>query len=129
MTKTKKMMMGIIAMVVMVLPMALAPVANAQFKVDERKAHDLGVSRSNSANLVDTIFTVIKGLLSVVFVIAVLMFVIAGLFFLTSAGSDRADQARDMVTYAIIGLVVSVLGYAIVVFLSKALKGETTTGL
>ena len=129
MTKTKKMMMGVVAMIVMVLPMALAPVANAQFKVDERQARNLGVSRSNSSNLVDTIFAVIKGLLGVVFVVAVLMFVIAGLFFLTSAGSERADQARDMVTYAIIGLVVSVLGYAIVVFLSKALKGETTTGI
>lgn len=129
MTKTKKMMMGVVAMIVMVLPMALAPVANAQFKVDERQARNLGVSRSNSSNLVDTIFAVIKGLLGVVFVVAVLMFVIAGLFFLTSAGSERADQARDMVTYAIIGLVVSVLGYAIVVFLSKALRGETTTGI
>ncbi len=128
MTKTKKMITGIIAMVVMTLPMFLTPVVNAQFNVDEHRARDLGVSRSNSANLVDTIFTVIKGLLSVVFVIAVLMFVIAGLFFLTAAGSDRADQARDMITYAIIGLVVSVLGYAIVVFLSKALKGQETGG-
>ncbi len=129
MTKTKKMMMGIAAMAVMVLPMVLAPVTNAQFSVDERQARNLGVSRSNSSNLVDTIFTVIKGLLSIVFVVAVLMFVIAGLFFLTAAGSDRADQARDMVTYAIIGLVVSVLGYAIVVFLSKALKGDDTVGI
>jgi glucose uptake protein GlcU len=129
MTKTKKMMMGVVAIVVMALPMVLVSVANAQFNVDERQAINLGVSRNNSSNLVSTIFTVIKGLLSVVFVVAVLMFVIAGLFFLTSAGSDRADQARDMVTYAIIGLVVSVLGYAIVVFLSKALKGQDTGGL
>lgn len=122
------MIVGVMAIIVMALPMVLAPVAKAQFKVDERRASELGVSKSNSANLVDTIFTVIKGLLSVVFVIAVLMFVIAGLFFLTAAGSDRADQARDMVTYAIIGLVVSVLGYAIVVFLGKALKGQSATG-
>lgn len=129
MTKTKKIMMSIVAMIAMVLPMMLAPVVNAQFEVDERQARNLGVSRSNSSNLVDTIFTVIKGLLSIVFVVAVLMFVIAGLFFLTAAGSTRADQARDMVTYAILGLVVSVLGYAIVVFLSKALRGEDTTGI
>lgn len=129
MTKMKKMIMGVIAIVAVTFPMLLAPVANAQFKVDEGRARSLGVSRSNSSNLVDTIFTVIRGLLGVVFVIAVLMFVIAGLFFLTSAGSDRADQARDMITYSIIGLVVSVLGYAIVVFLSKSLKGESATGL
>ena len=120
--------MGVAALAVMVLPMVLAPVTKAQFAVDERKAHALGVSRSNSANLVDTIFTVIKGLLSVVFVVAVLMFVISGLFFLTAAGSDRSDQARDIITYAIIGLVVSVLGYAIVVFLSKALQGNDVGG-
>ena len=129
MTKTKKMIMGAIAIIIMAMPMVMISTANAQFSVDEHQARDLGVSRSNSSNLVETIFTVIKGLLSIVFVVAVLMFVIAGLFFLTAAGSDRADQARDMVTYAIIGLVVSVLGYAIVVFLSKALKGEDTTGI
>ncbi len=128
MTKTKKMMMGIVAMVVMALPMVLAPVVSAQFSVDERQARNLGVSRSNSSNLVDTIFTVIRGLLTVVFVIAVLMFVISGLFFLTAAGSDRSDQARDIITYAIIGLVVSVLGYAIVVFLSKSLQGQDVGG-
>ena len=121
-------MMGIVAMIVMALPMVLVPVVSAQFSVDEHQARNLGVSRNNSSNLVDTIFTVIRGLLGIVFVIAVLMFVISGLFFLTAAGSERSDQARDIITYAIIGLVVSVLGYAIVVFLSKSLQGQDVGG-
>ena len=96
-------------------------VDNGGFQVDEYRGGELGVGTAKPANLTDTIFKVIKGLLSIVFVIAVLVFVIAGLIFLTSAGSGRADLARDMLTYAIIGLVVSVLGYAMVVFLSNAL--------
>ena len=128
MTKIQKTVLSLVAMITMMLPMV--QVANAQFTIDDTSAKYLGVSTTNRAtSLVDTIFSVIRGLLGIVFVIAVLMFVIGGLFYLTSAGSDRTDQARDIITYAIIGLVVSVLGYAVVVFLSKALVGKDTGGI
>ena len=129
MTKTKKVFFGVVALVMMSLPMFFAPaVTNAQFSPDPTRARELNVSRTGNANLVEVIFTVIKGLLAVTFAIAVLMFVIAGIIYLTAANSDRSDMARDILTYAIIGLVVSVLGYAIVLFLSNALTGGNTTG-
>ena len=129
MTKTKKMVFGLMASILMMLPVLAVPsTTNAQFSPDATRARELNVSQSGNANLIEVIFTVIKGLLAVVFAIAVLMFIIAGIFFLTSAGSDRADTARDILTYAIIGLVVSVLGYAIVLFLSNALTGGNTGG-
>jgi len=129
-TKTKKTIFGLMAMAMMMLPVLAIPAStNAQFSPDATRARELNVSRSGNANLIEVLFTVIKGLLAVVFAIAVLMFVIAGIFFLTAAGGDRADTARDILTYAIIGLVVSVLGYAIVLFLSNALTGgNTNTG-
>jgi len=127
MTKTKKMLFGLAAMMVMSVPFfATTSVADAQFSPDPTKGPELNVSRTGRTDLVSVIFAVIKGLLSIVFAIAVLMFVIAGIFFLTAANSDRADLARDILTYAIIGLVVSVLGYAIVLFLSNVLTGRTT---
>ena len=126
-TKTKKTIFGLMAMAMMMLPVLAIPAStNAQFAPDATRARELNVSRSGNANLIEVLFTVIKGLLAVVFAIAVLMFVIAGIFFLTAAGGDRADTARDILTYAIIGLVVSVLGYAIVLFLSNALTGGNT---
>ena len=127
MTKTKKMLFGLAAMMVVSVPFfATTSVADARFNPDPTKGVELGVSRTGRTDLVSVIFAVIKGLLSIVFVVAVLMFVIAGIFFLTAANSDRADLARDILTYAIIGLVVSVLGYAIVLFLSNVLTGRDT---
>ncbi len=125
--KINKIISGLVLSAVVAMPIFLfSPTTQAQFEIDESVGQDLGVDRTGTGgDLVQTIFTVIKGLLKVVFALAVLVFVIAGLFFLTSSGGDRADTARDMITYAIIGMVVSVLGYAIVVFLSKALIGES----
>ena len=123
--KLNKIITGLTMSMAIILPMFLfSPVTHAQFNPDPTKGSTLGVDKAdNNGDLVATIFTVIRALLKIVFVVAVLVFVIAGLFFLTSNGGDRADTARDMLTYAIIGLVVSVLGYAIVLFLSNALIG------
>ena len=127
MTKTKKTIFGLMAVIIMALPIFVMPtITDAQFKPDPGRSKELGVSETGNANLIEVIFTVIKGLLKVVFAIAVLMFIVSGIFFLTSAGTERANTARDILTYAIIGLVVSVLGYAIVLFLSNSLVGNDT---
>jgi len=128
-TKTKKAAFGLIAMLMLVFPMLATPTAtDAQFAPDSTRGRELGVTQSGETDFIEVLFTVIKGLLMVVFAIAVLMFVIAGIFFLTAANSDRADTARDILTYAIMGLVVSVLGYAIVLFLSNVLTGGDVDG-
>ena len=127
MTKTKKITLSGVALVAMMFSVMVASTADAQLKIDRTMGKTLNVQQAGSGDIVTTILGVTKGLLSVVFVLAVLMFVISGLFFLTAAGSDRADLARNILTYAIVGLVVSILGYAIVLFLSKALIGADPT--
>jgi heme/copper-type cytochrome/quinol oxidase subunit 2 len=118
----KKIILGIVATVAMTLPMVMASTASAQFRPDKGLGIKLQVQDSGaSGDLVDVIISVTRALLSVVFVLAVLMFVVSGIFYITSAGTDRTDMARDMITYSIIGLVVSVLGYAIIYFLSTKL--------
>jgi hypothetical protein len=129
MTKTKKTIFSLLAFVMMALPMVMATQsAQAQFDPDATRGRELGVTQTGRTNFIEVLFTVIKGLLAVVFAIAVLMFVISGIYFITAAGTDRADTARDILTYAIIGLVVSVLGYAIVLFLGNVLTGGSTNG-
>jgi len=100
--------------------------AQAQFEADDNLGQDLGVSKER--DLKKIIVNVIKWLLKIVFVLTVLMLVISGIFYITSAGTDRADMARDILTYAIIGLVVAVLGYAIVWYLGKALTDDAGSG-
>ncbi len=125
MTKAKKTIFGVMALIIMAMPIFVTQTAQAQFSPDSTRGRALGVTKTGKTDLVEILFSVIGGLLKIVFVIAVLMFVISGIYFLTSAGTDRADTARDILTYAIIGLVVSVLGYGIILYLGKILIGDT----
>jgi glucose uptake protein GlcU len=46
---------------------------------------------------------------------AVIMFIIAGFYFLTAGGDpDRVAKSRSMVIYGVIGIIVAILGYSIV---------------
>lgn len=55
-------------------------------------------------------------------VLAILMIVVSGIIYITSGGDQgRVDRAKSMLTYAIIGLIVALLGYVIVKAVSQAL--------
>ncbi|MFA5986685.1 MAG: TrbC/VirB2 family protein [Parcubacteria group bacterium] len=56
----------------------------------------------------------LKFLLSIIGTLSVIMLVVGGIMYITSAGSDRADMAKKTIQYAIIGLVVSLLSLVIV---------------
>ena len=65
--------------------------------------------------------TQIEAVLAIVFqiaaAIAVLIIAIAGFTYVISQGDpQRINKAKDAILYAIIGLVVSILGYTIVAF-------------
>jgi uncharacterized membrane protein len=66
--------------------------------------------------------SVINWTLSVIAGISVLTIVIAGIIYITSAGDqNRVDVAKKMLTYAVIGLIVALLGYVIVFSVGRAL--------
>jgi multisubunit Na+/H+ antiporter MnhB subunit len=55
--------------------------------------------------------------------IAVIMIVIGGIRYTTSNGdSSQVKSAKDTIMYAVIGLVVAILAYAIVNFILSAFK-------
>lgn len=63
-------------------------------------------------DLLRNIFTAVAGLVGA---ISVIMIVIAGIFYLTSAGSpEKMETAKKALTYAIIGMVVAVAAVTIV---------------
>ena len=71
------------------------------------------------------IIDVVKWLLSLVFWLAVLAFVASGLIFILSFGNSNIHGiAKDWLTFAIIGLIVSVLGYVIIISISNMLTGN-----
>lgn len=55
--------------------------------------------------------------------IAVVMIIVGGLRYVTSNGdSKRTQAAKETIQYAVVGVVVAILSYAIVNFVVKALK-------
>ena len=80
-----------------------------------------GVPTATNAN--DLIMKIINWLLAFIGSLAVLMIVIAGIMYITSAGDEgRVDKAKSYLTYAVVGLVVALLGYVIVLTVGSALK-------
>lgn len=75
------------------------------------------------AGLTTTIHGVIRVLLFVVGVAAVIMLVIGGIRFVLSGGdSQAAAAAKNTVIYAVIGLIVAVLAWAIVNYVFGAVS-------
>jgi ABC-type Fe3+ transport system permease subunit len=88
---------------------------------DEAKAGVKAVGGTGSGNeandVTKTIQAVINILLFLVGLIAVLMIVIAGFRFVTSNGdANTVSSAKNTIIYAVIGIVIAVMAYAIVNF-------------
>ncbi|MEI8072929.1 MAG: pilin [Candidatus Saccharibacteria bacterium] len=70
---------------------------------------------STATNLADQIKTVTNTLLYVLGIIAVIMIIVGGLRYALSGGNENATRgAKDTILYAVIGLVVASLAFAIV---------------
>jgi hypothetical protein len=75
------------------------------------------------------VISIVRWLLSLVFWLAVLAFVGSGLIFIVSFGNSSVHTiAKDWLTFAIIGLIVSVLGYVIIISVSNMLTGRSVGG-
>lgn len=76
------------------------------------------ICRTSASNDIGTIInTIINVLLFLVGAIAVVMIIVGGVRFATSAGNaDSIKAAKSTVLYAVIGLVISLLAYAIINF-------------
>ncbi len=75
---------------------------------------------SQNTSFVDTIKLVINIMLFIIGLIAVVMLVIGGIRYATSGGSQEAVKgAKDTILYAIIGIVVAVMAYAVVGFVTQ----------
>lgn len=77
---------------------------------------DAGTTICNSTKNVDSVLqTVVDTMLIFLGVVSVVVVIIGGIRYVTSGGDSKsAGQARSMILYAIIGLVVAFLAYAIV---------------
>ena len=104
--------------IVLVFAFMLAPVALAQFTVPGSGNTGL----PNDTSLTGFIMKIINIALAVAGLIAVLFLIIGGFRYITSAGNEEtAEQAKKIITNAIIGIVVIILSFVIVRVISNAL--------
>lgn len=78
-----------------------------------------GTGKKGEADINTAVQTVIEVLIWVVGVAAVIVIIIGGIMYTTSAGDPgKTKRAKDTILYGIIGLVIAVLAYTIVLFVS-----------
>jgi hypothetical protein len=103
----------------------LTPDANAQGWTQGQEAVSSGQTGLPETTARNVVLNVLKWLLSLVFVLTVLAFVGSGIIFIMSFGnSGLTEMAKNWLSFAIIGLIVSVLGFVIVLAISNMLTGN-----
>lgn len=72
------------------------------------------------------ILNITSWLLSFVIILAILVIVYGGVYYITSVGeADRIESAKTIITYGIVGLVIAGLSYAIVSTVVRQVIGAT----
>lgn len=91
---------------------------------------NLPVKETNERDLMDTVVTVINVIVGVVGVVAVAVIVIGAIFFVISTGeAAKTTRARNTILYGVVGLVISLLAFAIVNFvLTSVFKASGGAG-
>ncbi len=83
-----------------------------------------GIKGNNNGDLIGIIGTILNTVFLVVGIVAVVMIILGGVNYTTSQGDPgKATKAKNTIMYSIIGLVVTLLAFAIVNFVIGALQG------
>ena len=115
--------LGVVAMGLQALPVAatnkvLCP--NGQTAPGGNLSNCPGLNENNNLNkndLMTTLNNIINVVIGVIGFIAVIVIILGGVQYTTSAGeSAKVKKAKDTIMYGIIGLIVALLAYSIVNF-------------
>lgn len=76
-----------------------------------------GCDNQSKDKLKNMVINIINGIIAVLGLVAVIFIVVGGVQYMTSTGdSAKTKKAKDTILYAVIGMIVCVLAYAIVNF-------------
>ena len=125
MKKIRTLLLGFMTMVGLAAA-PLVPTISAADPIDSIQGGvtAVGGTQTGTEDLQDKIKSVVNILLFLLGAIAVIMIIIGGIRYATSNGDAQAvKSAKDVILYAVIGLVVAILSYAIVNFVLGAFSG------
>lgn len=90
------------------------------------KANGCGGS---TTDLTEVLINIITGFVGILGIVAVIFVVVGGVNYMTSAGdAGKLKKAKDTILYAIIGLIISVLAFAIVNFVIRGIINNDGSG-
>jgi hypothetical protein len=82
---------------------------------------DCEIKINGLMDLLRVIANVIQILLRISSILAVIFIIIGGIMYITSIGDpSRTQRAKETITYAVIGLIISIAAYGIVAFVSRS---------
>lgn len=107
-----------LALLVMIAPVvALAAVDNAGFGsgLGDAATRSGGAGLTVDKSFGDIIASAIGWLMGILATVSVLMFVVAGIMYVTAGGDEETIvKAKKFITYAITGIVIALIGFLIV---------------
>ena len=122
--------LGVVAMGLQTLPVAadtnkvLCPNGKTAAGGNLSNCQDLS-NNLNKNDLMTTLNNIINVVIGVIGFIAVIVIILGGVQYTTSAGeSAKVKKAKDTIMYGIIGLIVALLAYSIVNFVLSNLFGK-----
>ncbi|MBQ3445238.1 hypothetical protein IJG29_00685 [Candidatus Saccharibacteria bacterium] len=84
-----------------------------------------GCDGGSDQEISDSIVTIINAIIAILGLVAVIVIVYGGIQYMTSAGdSSKLKRAKDTILYAVIGLIISVLAFAITNFTISIIKSS-----
>ena len=118
--------MNKIAIIIGIMMMALAPIAgnimlgnniaHASIKKQIESGADK-VGGGDAMEVGDLITNVTNVLLFLIGALSVIFIIISGIYYVTSQGNaEQVKKAKNTMVYAVVGLIISILAYAIVNF-------------
>jgi len=82
-----------------------------------------------NADLKKTVLNILQLVLGLLALVAVVMVIWGGFTWLTSGGNeDKVDQAKKIISAAVIGLIIVLLAWAVVIFVTRTTSNVTNDG-
>ena len=123
----KKMIFGLLALVLGVVGVGIIPSmvyagGGGYYDICTEFPSDPICDRGDETAMMTTVGNVLNAIYGILGVIAVVMIVISGVKYTTSQGDPgKVQSAKNTILYAIIGLVIALLAFAITNFILNAL--------
>lgn len=106
------------------------PVAGASFISDQDNLEAVRSATGGETDLKKLILKILNFFLTFLGILAVIMVVYGGVTYVTSAGNDEGiGNAKKIITYAVVGLIVILLSFAIIRTVLSAGTGGDVSGV